>query len=77
MKFATSILGVMASLSSAMELEYGHPYSYAAVCDWFQEECSGLEWRSPCYLDYDPKGRYSIRWDWDGESCGRIYRSNG
>ena len=75
-KFAASILGAMASLSSAIELEYGHPYSYAAVCDWYLEECSGLWWRSPCYQDYDSSGRNSIRWDWGGEECGRFYMMN-
>ena len=77
MKFAASILGAMASLSSAIEIEYYNPYFNVAVCDWFQEECSGLSWRSPCWQDYDSKGHYSVRWDWDGSSCGRIYWKDG
>lgn len=79
MKFAANILGAMASLSSAIELEYlpqYSPYFTVSICDWFYEECSGAWWRSPCYEDFDASGKYSIRYDWDGWSCGRIYMYN-
>ena len=80
-KTAASILGAMASLSSAISLDTEapqyFPYYTVGVCSgWKYEPCSKLYYRDPCPTDYSADGKTTLNWSFNGEECGRFYWVN-